>query len=162
MNPAMFGESLGPLRSGIEAGTVSNTQPARCRRHGPSHLSHVHALFFDRLEYMLTDPAPVIRPYLPGDQDADDLLLRMDLDACLDRFVVDRSVWSLGWRRSARRNGRRRPSTASIGRIPSSSCSGTWRFTISCTPIASRNCCFVPIGRRRPMRRRPNERTAIY
>lgn len=54
------------------------------------HLAHVHALFFDRLEYMLTHPAPVIRPYLPGDQDADDLLLRMDLDACLDRFVRDR------------------------------------------------------------------------
>lgn len=54
------------------------------------HLAHVHALFFDRLEYMLTDPTPVIRPYLPGDQDADDLLLRMDLDACLDRFVLDR------------------------------------------------------------------------
>ena len=54
------------------------------------HLAHVHALFFDRLEYMLTPPAPVIRPYLPGDQDADDLLLQMDLDACLDRFVRDR------------------------------------------------------------------------
>jgi len=54
------------------------------------HLAHVHALFFDRLEYMLADPAPVIRPYLPGDQDADDLLLRMDLDECLDRFVRDR------------------------------------------------------------------------
>jgi hypothetical protein len=54
------------------------------------HLAHVHGLFFDRLEYMLTDPVPVIRPYLPGDQDADDLLLRMDLDACLDRYVLDR------------------------------------------------------------------------
>ena len=54
------------------------------------HLAHVHALFFDRLESMLTEPAPVIRPYLPGDQDADDLLLRMDLDECLDRFVLDR------------------------------------------------------------------------
>jgi hypothetical protein len=54
------------------------------------HLAHVHALFFDRLEYMLADPAPVIRPYLPGDQDADDLLLRMDLDTCLDRFILDR------------------------------------------------------------------------
>lgn len=54
------------------------------------HLAHVHALFFERLEHMLTDPAPVIRPYLPGDQDADDLLLRMDLDECLDRFVLDR------------------------------------------------------------------------
>jgi hypothetical protein len=54
------------------------------------HLAHVHALFFERLEYMLRDPEPVIRPYLPGDQDADDLLLRMDLETCLDRFVLDR------------------------------------------------------------------------
>ena len=55
------------------------------------HLAHVHALFFERLEYKLSDPAPVIQPYLPGDQDADDLLLRMDLDTSLDRFVADRS-----------------------------------------------------------------------
>ena len=40
---------------------------------------------------MLTDPAPVIRPYLPGDQDADDLLLQMNLGQCLDRFVLDRA-----------------------------------------------------------------------
>lgn len=55
------------------------------------HLAHVHALFFDRLEYMLKDPAPVIQPYLPGDQDADDLLLQLDLDVCLDRYVLDRA-----------------------------------------------------------------------
>ncbi|HEX6053207.1 MAG TPA: DinB family protein [Gemmatimonadaceae bacterium] len=54
------------------------------------HLARVHALFFERLEYMLHDPAPVIRPYLPGEQDPDDLLLRMDLDAALDQFVADR------------------------------------------------------------------------
>ena len=55
------------------------------------HLAHVHRLFFDRLEYMLTHPAPVIQPYLPGDQDADDLLLQMDLDDSLRRFVADRA-----------------------------------------------------------------------
>ena len=54
------------------------------------HLAHVHALFFDRLEHMLSAPAPVIRPYLPGDHDPDDLLMRMDLDAALGRFVADR------------------------------------------------------------------------
>ena len=54
------------------------------------HLAHVHALFFDRLELMLREPAPVIQPYLPGDQDADDLLLNMDLDSCLDRYERDR------------------------------------------------------------------------
>ena len=73
------------------------------------HLAHVHALFFDRLEHMLADPAPVIRPYLPGDQDADDLLLQMDLDASLERYAVDRGrliarLESLGpteWTRTA-------------------------------------------------------------
>ena len=54
------------------------------------HLAHVHSIFFNRLEVMLRSPAPVIRPYLPGNQDADDLLLRMDLDASLEQFVADR------------------------------------------------------------------------
>jgi hypothetical protein len=54
------------------------------------HLAHVHAMFFERLEHMLRDPAPVIRPYLPGDQDADDLLLTMDLAESLERYVADR------------------------------------------------------------------------
>jgi hypothetical protein len=54
------------------------------------HLAHVHTLFFNRLEYMLTNPAPAIQPYLPDDQDADDLLLQMDLDTCLERFIRDR------------------------------------------------------------------------
>jgi hypothetical protein len=55
------------------------------------HLAHVHGLFFDRLDRMLRDPAPVIQPYLPGDQDADDLLLRMDLATSLERFQRDRA-----------------------------------------------------------------------
>jgi hypothetical protein len=54
------------------------------------HLAHVHAMFFDRLDYMLRDPSPIIRPYLPGEQDPDDFLLQMDLVECLDRFVADR------------------------------------------------------------------------
>lgn len=54
------------------------------------HLAHVHALFFDRLELMLREPEPVIAPYLPGDQDADDMLLKMDLDTALERYAADR------------------------------------------------------------------------
>ena len=34
---------------------------------------------------------PVIKPYLPGDQDADDLLLNMDLADALASYVSDRS-----------------------------------------------------------------------
>ncbi|MFL5519817.1 MAG: DinB family protein [Gemmatimonadales bacterium] len=55
------------------------------------HLAHVHGLFFDRLDQMLREPAPVIRPYLPGEQDADDFLLGMDLETSLARFVADRA-----------------------------------------------------------------------
>lgn len=54
------------------------------------HLAHVHAMFVDRLDYMLRDPTPIIRPYLPGEQDPDDFLLQMNLAECLDRFVADR------------------------------------------------------------------------
>lgn len=54
------------------------------------HLAHVHALFFQRLDYMLSNPSPVIRPYLPGEQDPDDFLLQMDLDDALKQFVSDR------------------------------------------------------------------------
>ncbi|HEX6574665.1 MAG TPA: DinB family protein [Gemmatimonadaceae bacterium] len=54
------------------------------------HLAHVHGLFFARLDQMLQNPAPVIKPYLPGEQDPDDLLLRMDLDEALERYQSDR------------------------------------------------------------------------
>ena len=49
----------------------------------------MHALFFDRLDSRLRDPAPVIRPYLPGTQDPDDLLLRVDLTDELARYAAD-------------------------------------------------------------------------
>ena len=48
-------------------------------------------MFFSRLDLMLRDPRPVITPYSPGDQDADDMLLKMDLADSLDRFVADRA-----------------------------------------------------------------------
>jgi len=55
------------------------------------HLAVVHAMFFERLDRMLSDPHPVITPYHPGTQDADDRLLQLDLDQSLDQFVTDRS-----------------------------------------------------------------------
>src|SRR5262245_56077704 len=54
------------------------------------HLAFVHQLFFDRLEQILASPAPVITPYDPGQSDPDDLLLRMDLEESLQRYVADR------------------------------------------------------------------------
>ena len=54
------------------------------------HLAHVHWLFFDRLDQMLTSPAPVITPYQPGESDPDDMLLKMDLENSLEQYVADR------------------------------------------------------------------------
>ena len=55
------------------------------------HLAHVHGLFFERLELLLREPEAFIAGYQPGEQDADDMLLQMDLDASLDRYVADRA-----------------------------------------------------------------------
>src|SRR5262245_10136481 len=54
------------------------------------HLAVVHKLFFDRLDYMLTHPRPVITPYDPGTQDPDDALLKFDLDMAMERYDQDR------------------------------------------------------------------------
>ena len=40
---------------------------------------------------MLSQPRPVITPYDPGTQDADDRLLRLDLEQSLTQFVTDRA-----------------------------------------------------------------------
>ena len=56
------------------------------------HLAVVHALFLKRLDQMLNEPAPVITPYDPGAQDADDALLKLDLDESLDAYVRDRAA----------------------------------------------------------------------
>jgi hypothetical protein len=73
------------------------------------HLAHVHRLFFDRLDYMLASPSPVITPYEPGESDPDDLLLSMDLADCLQRYLDDRQrlvarlreLSDAEWRRTA-------------------------------------------------------------
>jgi len=54
------------------------------------HLAVVHSLFFERLDHMLASPSPVITPYDPGQHDAGDLLLGMDLEGALDQYVGDR------------------------------------------------------------------------
>ena len=66
--------------------------PAKWSAHEHAcHLAYVHALFFNRLDQMLASPAPVITPYDPGQSDPDDLLLAMDLDESLERYVADRA-----------------------------------------------------------------------
>jgi len=85
--------------------------PSRWSAHEHAcHLAHVHALFFDRLDLMLREPEPFIGGYQPGEQDADDMLLRMDLEESLARFVADRArlvtrlraLTDADWARSAR------------------------------------------------------------
>ena len=66
--------------------------PSRWSAHEHAcHLAHVHALFFERLELLLNEPEPLVRGYQPGEQDADDMLLRMDLEASLMRYVAVRA-----------------------------------------------------------------------
>ena len=76
--------------------------PARLLRRRPApgkwsahehacHLAVVHAIFMNRLDEMLSNPAPVITPYDPGRSDPENALLAADLDESLERFVADRS-----------------------------------------------------------------------
>jgi hypothetical protein len=54
------------------------------------HLAVVHPLFFERLDRMLAEDRPAIKPYRPGNDEPDDALLKMDLGGALERFVSDR------------------------------------------------------------------------
>ncbi|HSF30999.1 MAG TPA: DinB family protein [Candidatus Tectomicrobia bacterium] len=53
------------------------------------HLAAVHHLFCARLEYMLSHPEPVITPYDPGTQDADDALLHVDVQMALETYAQE-------------------------------------------------------------------------
>ncbi|REJ91645.1 MAG: DinB family protein [Planctomycetota bacterium] len=54
------------------------------------HLPAVQPLMMTRLEYILSDPAPVIEPYEPANDDPDDALLKVDLDEAMERFSRER------------------------------------------------------------------------
>jgi hypothetical protein len=74
--------------------SISKRRPAPKKWSAHEHACHlavVHDLFFSRLDYMLREPRPVITPYDPGTQDADDRLLVMDLDAALETYASDRA-----------------------------------------------------------------------
>jgi len=88
------------------------------------HIATTHGLFFERLDRMLAQDNPAIKAYQP-DQEEDDMLIKMDLDASL-----------LQWARE--RGGSAPASTRSSSRIRCSSCSGTSRCTTCCTRTGSR------------------------
>ena len=54
------------------------------------HLASVHPLFFERLDLMLAQDHPRVRPYLPDQDDPDDALLKVDLEEALESFQRDR------------------------------------------------------------------------
>ena len=54
------------------------------------HLPAVHPLFFSRLELMLRETHPVIKPYLPHVDDEGGALLQVDLEEALERFARER------------------------------------------------------------------------
>jgi hypothetical protein len=68
-------------------------RPGRWSAHEHAcHLAEVHSLFFTRLELMLTETHPRIRPYDPDrDMASESALLQVDLDQALSRFESDRS-----------------------------------------------------------------------
>ena len=53
------------------------------------HLATVHGLFFERLDRMLGEDAPAITPYDPTHEPAD-MLMKMDLDAALGKYALER------------------------------------------------------------------------
>ena len=56
------------------------------------HLPAIHPLMMRRLELMLSDPAPYIKSYEPSRDEPDDALLKLDLDAEMDRFDRERAT----------------------------------------------------------------------
>jgi hypothetical protein len=56
------------------------------------HLPAIYPLIIRRLDHMLTDPAPRIKSYEPSRDDADEALLKLNLDTEMDRFERERGA----------------------------------------------------------------------
>jgi hypothetical protein len=54
------------------------------------HLALVHPRISTRLDLMLTDPSPRIKPYLPHLDEEDGAMLKVDLGEAMERFSIDR------------------------------------------------------------------------
>ena len=54
------------------------------------HLASVHPLMSSRLDLMLAESVPRIKPYLPHLDDEEDVLLKLNLDEAMARFSRDR------------------------------------------------------------------------
>ncbi len=56
------------------------------------HLAQVDRLYSSRLDQILEQAKPVITPYDPGRDEADDVFLRMNLERSLEQYVEGRQV----------------------------------------------------------------------
>ena len=56
------------------------------------HLAQVDQLYSSRLDRILEQPQPVITPYDPGRDEADDAFLSMDLESSLEQYVDGRQA----------------------------------------------------------------------
>lgn len=66
-------------------------QPEKWSAHEHAcHLAEVHPMFFERLDLMLSQENPTIKPYFPDEHDAPDVLINADLDTALEKFADDR------------------------------------------------------------------------
>jgi hypothetical protein len=81
-----------PLIREVPAAIIKRRpQPGKWSAHEHAcHLAEVHALFFSRLDLMLSAPEPRIAPYDPSVDMEEDALLKMDLYESMGRFSSDR------------------------------------------------------------------------
>jgi uncharacterized damage-inducible protein DinB len=56
------------------------------------HLAAVEPIILGRLEHMLSDPSPRIKSYEPARDEPEDALLKLELDAEMDRFERERAA----------------------------------------------------------------------
>ncbi len=68
-------------------------QPEKWSAHEHAcHLAEVHPMFFKRLDSMLLEENPTIKPYFPDKHDEADALLKVDLNESLEKFARDRKT----------------------------------------------------------------------
>jgi len=88
-NPAMVIELVREVAPEV---SKRRPQPEKWSAHEHAcHLAVVHPVFFERLELMLEQENPAIRPYMPDKEQEEGALLKLDLEDSLARFQTDRT-----------------------------------------------------------------------
>jgi hypothetical protein len=88
-NPAVVAELVWEVAPEV---LKRRPQPGKWSAHEHAcHLAVVHPVFFERLELMLGEEKPKIRPYMPDKDQEEGALLKLDLEDSLDRFQADRT-----------------------------------------------------------------------